>query len=978
MVEAQQYNIKNYSVWDGLAQSQVYDVIEDTQGNIWMATWGGGISKFDGINFHTISKANGLGSNYVESLHRDEETIWIGTKAGLTEYNGKSFKSYYLLPDSVPVRVHDATTDAQGKVWVATESGLYTFFNSRFEQITDNETWCVIAANNDIWYGTDQGLHVIREGKEVTYTRDDGLSYRKVRALAFDMDGNLLVGTYGGGLDKWDGVKFTQLYSDAIVHGIELDEAGNIWLATLRNGAIRLNVSDSTASVINETEGIANNHIRCVMQDSWGNVWIGSSGGGISKYMGQTFVHYTERNGLADNYVYSVLEDSLGRLWMGTGSKGISRLDSSGWTYLNADSGFFNVKSKAIFEDSKGNIWLGTEGKGIVRYNDSTFRVFTGNDGLSDPWIWKIDEDSKGRIWVATAGGGISILEFDTTDQVTITTILKSDGLVSNELRNLHIDTNDVAWYGSDDAGMGYVRLDSNGLVTQAVPGIESNNIVSIAEDSFGYLWVGTAGDGVSRISIYEKRPEVHRFTQEDGLASNGVFLIAFDSDQNLWVGTEKGIDLISLDIERNISSVKHFGQAEGFVGVETCRNAVELDRNGNLWFGTINGLTRYNPNKQKSNAVPPKISITGISLFYQQLEQTDYANCIGAWGNQVKDIVMPYNQNHLGFEFFGVNHSNPTRVQYQWKLAGYDEGWTPVNQRTNTNYSNLQPGSYTFMVRSCNEDGVWNSKPATISFTILPPYWQTWWFRLAVVAGSILVLVLIFNWRLRAYRAKSKRIRERLKLEKEMVQLEQKALRLQMNPHFIFNSLNSIQGLITKKDEKSARFFLAKFSKLMRQILENSREATITLEDEMATLENYMALEQFSKGESFDYEILLGEGVHPELIDVPPMMIQPFIENAIIHGLKNIEHKGRIKVRFELAENHLACTITDNGIGRKKAAENKAQQEARHKSTALIVTQERLDRLSTEFNHESLSIIDLEDDTGSSLGTKVVIRIPF
>lgn len=987
----QQHNIRNYSVWDGLAQSQVYDMIEDRSGNIWMATWGGGISKFDGINFTGLTKSDGLISNYVECMVLDDSGgIWIGTKAGVSFYDGAGFTNHYLDPDSIPVRVHDLTIDGDGKVWLATASGLYEWNESGFKasDLMTEPIWCIAFEQDQLWFGTDEGLHTVSGNVFTTYNRDNGLSYRKVRSIGANSNGDLLIGTYGGGLDQWNGSKFTSVTDQfglptGIIQGLMVDDEENIWMATLREGVVRLNAADSSVTYIKDVDGLANNHVRCFLSDTWGNVWIGTSGGGVSKYIGQTFVHFTEENGLADDYVYSVLVDDQDRLWAGTGVKGITRLDTSGWTYFNADTGFFDVKCKTLFQDSRGALWLGTDGRGIVRYTDSSWHYLGADQGMSDTWIRDIAEDSDGFIWVATAGGGISVIQPPLMNEYIVSPITTTHGLPSDRLITIHIDTNDVAWVGSDNAGLFYVVRDTSNSdlfvdvkVVQTVPGLRSDNITSLVEDEYGYLWVGTAGNGVSRIDIYSDRPAVVHFDQENGLSSNGVILMAIDGEGNLWVGTEKGVDQVYLDQERNFSSVKHFGQAEGFIGVETCRNAVTVDDHGNIWFGTINGLTRYNPDQRRSNPIPPILSFTELSLFYQPIQNTEYSEIIGPWGQIVGELVLPYNENHLGFEFFGVNHSNPTSVRYQWMLEGYDDDWTPISARTNTNYSNLPAGEYSFLVKASNEDGIW-SDPIRFSFSIQPPYWETWWFRAAVGGGAFLIIVLIFNWRVRAYRSKSKRIRERLKMEKELVQLEQKALRLQMNPHFIFNSLNSIQALITKKDDKSARYLLAKFSKLMRQILENSREATITLDEEIETLTNYMELERFTRGESFDYEFILTDDIETELLEVPPMMIQPFIENSIIHGLKELPRRGRITVSFSLDDTTLICSIEDNGIGREAAASNKAQQDNRHKSTALIVTQERLDRMSQDGGESSLEFIDLKDGDGNATGTRVVLRIP-
>ena len=209
--------------------------------------------------------------------------------------------------------------------------------------------------------------------------------------------------------------------------------------------------------------------------------------------------------------------------------------------------------------------------------------------------------------------------------------------------------------------------------------------------------------------------------------------------------------------------------------------------------------------------------------------------------------------------------------------------------------------------------------------------------------------------------------------MEKNMLEMEQKALRLQMNPHFIFNAMNTVQALIAKKDEKTARYYLAKFSKLMRKILENSRKTLITIHDEIEALENYLNLEQLSNEDNFDYEIIVDENIQTDAYGIPPLLLQPFAENSIVHGIKELNHRGKITINFEWKETFIECSVSDNGRGRLAAKEVRHQKSSYHKSTALVLTQERLASLSDELPVKSFEIIDMKEPSG----TKVILRIP-
>ncbi|NNE55053.1 MAG: histidine kinase, partial [Flavobacteriales bacterium] len=344
----------------------------------------------------------------------------------------------------------------------------------------------------------------------------------------------------------------------------------------------------------------------------------------------------------------------------------------------------------------------------------------------------------------------------------------------------------------------------------------------------------------------------------------------------------------------------------------------------------------------------------------------------VSDWG-QVRDtLVLTYQQNHLSFEFVGIDMLSPGKVMYQWMLEGSEETWSPLSRQTAATYSNIKPGVYTFRIRASNEDGIF-SDDQSVHFEILAPFWQKTWFKAAVIAGAVFFLALIFYFRLQAVKRKERERTVRLVLEKDVIELEQKALRLQMNPHFIFNTLNSIQGLIATQDAKTARLYLSKFSKLMRETLENSREALVSVEEEISALTHYLDLEKFSYEQVFDYSIEADDDAH--MFMIPPLLVQPFAENAIIHGLIPKGGDGKLTVRFISKDDKLLIEVEDNGVGRKKASEIKSQKTNYHKSTGLQVTQERLDMINNN-GEPSIEFIDLQDDQNQPLGTLVRLTV--
>ena len=611
----------------------------------------------------------------------------------------------------------------------------------------------------------------------------------------------------------------------------------------------------------------------------------------------------------------------------------------------------------------------------MATIDSSGYLLFSENLGLAGNWVKDILEDKQGNLWVATNDGISKILVTKDTLGVTldIKNFDKNSGINNPYTYDLHLDTLDRIWAALRFGGLICIEDDTIKHHFQSNDGLVTNNIRSITEDSTGLLWIGTGDQGIANINLYEDTLSVS-FPEVEKLYSENVYSLILDDEQNLWVGSQQGVDKISFTDDRNLKDVQHFGRAEGFAGIENCTNAVWKDGKGNLWFGTMNGLTKYNANFQNNDTIPPLVRFTNISLEYTPLRETPYAHFMDNWG-QVKDsLQLPWQKNDLTFEFNATDLSAPLGMKYQYRLLGIDEEWGPEVENNIVRFANLSPGNYTFQVKSINSNKVLSKNPAQFSFTINAPFWQKRWFPWAAAGLFLIIASLIFRTRYVQLKKRSQRKEQQLSLEKKMLELEQKALQLQMNPHFIFNTLNSIQGLISQKDPKKARFYLAKFSRLMRSVLENSRSERIPLEDEIETLDHYLSLEQFGKNDSFEYNITVDPEIDVEDLMIPPLMVQPFVENAIVHGISTIEEQGKIAIEFKQNEQYLSCTITDNGIGREASARQKSQKDAHHKSMGLQVTAERLELLN-EHQGESFLIEDVTLSDGTVKGTRVHLK---
>lgn len=958
-------------------------MLEASDGYLWMGTQGGGVSRFDGKVFQSFTTKDSLSGNFVYSLcQRKNGDILIGTNQGLSVFDGQKFRPFFkndLLTKSVIAIVEDE----EEKIWLGTSAGIYLVENeqltnfSKEKKLSSPRVYAMKKTQKgEILVGTTVGLYRISNHKVEVFKKDNLLPGNDITAILEDSKGRIWLGIFGFGVYELLETEVRPLATKTPLKSTNFwsfleRKNGEFWLGSEDAGAFVWQPSDSTILQLDEQKGLSKNHVRSLLEDRWGEVWVGTSGGGVSRYSGQQFIHFDKENRLLEEFVYAVETDSAGRVWLSEYDQGIRYFDGQIFHHISKDSVPFSFISKAIYAAKNGEIWVGTEKNGLIIFGQDTTKFIGREAGLPISAIRDITEDLNGRILVATAGEGIFRI-YPTTDYTSgfeIEQFTKNEGLSGIRINALHVDDDNRIWYASRWNGIGFLPPNGTPKTFSIADGLPSREVRTMAIDSSGFLWFGTSS-GLAKMDITANVLKIKKSDDNDKLAYKNIYLLKFDAKNNLWIGSQSGVEKAVLDAEGNIQETKFFGRLEGFEGIETCQNAVTQDAEGNLWFGTMNGLTKYVSGTSISNPIPPLLRLTNVRLFYENLQQTTYHQQLNF--DTLKNAFISFNpnDNHLAFSFLGVNLPNPDKVVYQWKLVDVEKKWSPASSQNQVTYPNLSPGDYTFMVKAANEDKIW-SKPIQFSFSIRPHFWQTTWFKILLPLFIFAILGLIFKIRLNQIKANARQEKERLEMEKHLLELEQKALQLQMNPHFIFNALNTIQSQISEKDHQTARYQLAKFSKLMRAILENSRTSKISLETEIETLKSYLALEQLSRGQSFDFDIQTNLEDEDHEILIPPMMIQPFVENAIIHGVGHLKNrKGKIELNFNQEAEYLTCKIKDNGVGREKARFFKSQITEQHRSVAMEVTRERLSAM--EGNDKSLIINDL----GEEKGTEIVLKI--
>lgn len=772
--------LTNFNIEDGLAQSQVRSIFQDSRGILWIGTSGGGVSKYDGLEFTNFSTSNGLSNNIVTSIIEDHTgAIWFATFDGACKYDGKTFSILSKDDGLASNIVFSILEDREGNLWFGTEGGVSKYDGTGFtnlarkDELPDSNIMTMIEdRDGNVWFGTDGGGVFRYDGKTFSIlSKDDGLASNTVLSILEDQEGNLWFGT-DGGVTKYDGTGFTNFNGKVglgtfSVRSIIQDREGCLWFGTDGRGALRYD--GITITRLTEEDGLSSNTVWSILQDREGNLWFGTYRGGLDKYRPSPFTHFTVKNGLSDDIVRAILEDQKGNLWFGTYRGGVTKYDGNTFTNFSTKDGLVDNFVLTIFEDREGNLWFGTY-RGVSKFNGKSFVNLTGNDGLNDDIVRSILEDQGGNLWFGTNSGGICRF-----DGEKITSFTSEDGLNSNEIMTIFEDRNGNIWVGTDKGicvfnGRGFINFsEENGLK-------ENEFIYVILEDFEGNMWFGSYGGGIIRYTPSRmEHPEQsgnHEWggsflsiTNKEGLYKDNVVSMILDDAGSLWIGTEEGVDRLNIEQIENKNGMlfQHYGKDEGFPGLECIHNSILKDVRGNIWFGTLRGAVKYSPLDDRKNETEPLTHINNLRIFFDEVEWSGHTEKFTGDGLPI-GLKLVHNQNHVTFDFVGISLAIPEKVRYSYKLAEFDKTWSPIQKETTATYSNLPPGKYVFQVKACNNDGVWNKIPASFDFEISPPFWKTWWFYALVV--------LFGTGSLRAYTNFRVRKLERINLELEKLTL--------------------------------------------------------------------------------------------------------------------------------------------------------------------------------------------------------------
>jgi ligand-binding sensor domain-containing protein len=945
----------------------------------------------------TYTSNDGLPSSQVYKIFQDSrDYLWIGTSAGLSRFDGHSFRNFGPLDGLEGSQVMSIGEDKKGRLWIGTSSALFLYNGIHFTKVVYDfvDIQDLLAIGDSLWMATRKGLFLldIERRKLSKYTEKQGLSSANTTCLLRDADGSLLIGT-AKGMDRLAGSfsSWWNAHEENYIMNVGLDRNNNIWFGTLFgstycNRQLVDQVVDTTHPTIP----------RAIFRGEHSDIWIAHE-----------YDFYVYANGRlkrkvpvleeAINGMMDGLRDREGNYWAATplglvvlrpsfvtayplppqGAAGLYQFPGDTNIYLSTCQQILRVTADTlidafpgkppllgcteIFAAENNGFLVGTRFGDLRRYRNGTWHnlgnhaVWSAYRSGDNIWLGGIDE-------ILTTAGD-SLIHFGFTDGSP--SVLKFLSICPLN------DTNSFL-LGSQN---GLYRFDNGKFTLLSVVGVEKRLMITdICNVGNNRYLLATKGYGILAITIVGNKAVLNdALNTRNGLGANFISHLTLDSQGNIWVVTMNGIYRICNYFGKR--SIEYIGKNDGLPENSWTIGSLLVDHKGMVYVAGSAGLVRFPANAPFTSPAVQRTYLSGIVVNNREFNW-DLADSLRSFSGFPTHFDFPYSSNSVSFSFTGINFYKPALVRYEYFLEGYNTA--PVQSLASfASFNDLSPGSYIFKVRSTANQEFGNEPYASFSFTVSTPFWLSWWFRIAMLLLAAALIYGIYRWRIREHIKKQDL---QVSMARQLNESRMQAFQARMNPHFIFNSLNAIQYFIMKDDKMSTMNYISRFARLLRQILDNTLAAKVNLDKEIEMLRSYIEIEELRFDHRFSYHIEVEEGLNPTAIEIPGMVIQPFVENAILHGLLHKESKGSLTIRFSPNGGlGIVCVVEDNGVGRKASAALNHKKASRHQSHGTSIAVNRLSLLNDREKGIVNDVVftDLEEDD-IAFGTKVTIYIPI
>lgn len=1011
------YTFRHIDQSDGLLHTQIRSIVQDAKGFIWILS-ANGLQRYDGTRFvnypFDLNNTNRTSATDDLILFSDinKNSLWLISreieKLDLQHNRFTLYTADKILQDSS--FKFDEYEDVDGTTWLAGPFGIFRYNRMQKKQFAYYMTAASLAhqstnlltdaKNGETWLAEWNGLSLFDKKTKKVYTHNYNpnghpllrlMDKKKLTGIFKDSEQNIWISTGSNAFYRFSLVdKKLSAYSLLQVKGLPAinsnddhvlivkcffeDNHHNIWIGTANGGLLQYNRAKDlfTANINDEKnkQGLHYNYeITCIFQDKEENIWLGTDKGiNIFNPYHQYFhsIHHEENNtggSIPKNEITHFIQAANGNILAGTWGGGITVYDSN-WHFTHhiklPDPYEYNLVWNFVQNDD-GSIWAGCQHGFIHLYNPATESIQTIHPPeLNNQTIWTMAKDKEGNIWFGLHDGKIAGWNKQQNKFYAYNDSIKGIAQTFVHTTNIFFDSWQRCWVTTPD---GFKQFDTKKRIFSAVyladkknrQSISSNNCSGIEEYNDSTLLIGTVHGGLNFFDLHKKT--FSHLTIADGLPGNTIHAIKKDAAGYVWFTTD-------YDLYKFKPADKKFIRLNiepGSINAEFINAPFYTLQDGRWVTATSAEIIYFHPESDIAlKNAGSKVEITGFKIFDSSIE-IDSLLSIG------QPVKLAYKQNFLTIEFALLNFSNLQQTNYYYRLDGVDKNWVSAATKRFASYTNLEPGEYTFTVKA--DDGNNTSRPSSFKIIIKPPLWKSALFRLGCLVAAGFFVFWLFKRRIAT-------IRTEAGMKQQIAETEMMALRAQMNPHFIFNCLNSIDNLIQVDEKEKATLYLAKFAKLIRSILENSKNNVVPCWKDMETLKLYLELEELRCDNKFTYHINISDEILNGDYKVPPLVIQPFVENAIHHGLLNkIAPDKNLMINVSAVNNHIYYNIEDNGVGRAKAGEYKKINKPVYESMGMQITTDRIN-LFNQNKNSSVQITDLLDNNNQPCGTKVEVAL--
>lgn len=951
----------------------IFDIFEDDDRNIWFGT-NQGLYKWDGCHFNTFQNFNYTTS--YSSIQQDSSgRIWCLNFTGQLFYVENDSLALFSNEKELVNSIFDYKIDYFPAIYLTSNYGLieYDFTTKKREIHSANyksSNYKINPKGDTLFYEFIEGLAAYKKG--LLYFSNGKLQYKEEKNIPESLlDVNKKIFTYTpfilpikndilliGNLNKQ--IKISRLVGDTLINffspietvnnsSIYYDDSKQIFFIGTRNGTY---VYDKSFHPLFEKPILEGLNISKIIQDREGNYWVSTLNDGIHIIPSLDFLVF-ENKKIQNSQIKCILKDNKNTPYLIDEFGTIYKIDNDRNLYL---IGNFNEHVENVF------------------YNPYTNEIAPGNLNVSFnlntntivPSTYDYNFDTKSVSFLSesvliSSGSGSSNLRLFSDKEINLSSIFsdsinfisdKNSKNVFHKIRSKRstynaIDfKNNLAYIYYTD-GLFYYKKGRSKEIT-----LNDNSIfiTAMSQEKDGILWVSTTtqmllklenGIIVDEIKITEKAQKIIQWNSFLFISTpKGLLKLNTDTKHKYWINNLDGLP------SNNISDL--------------------LIINDTLLIATKKGVVKLSCEYNFVNTTKPLISINKVAIWEKDTILQ-------------KNYELNHLQNNLTISFSCNSTRSQNNYTYQYRMLGIDSLWITQNSSNNiARFPSLPNGNFIFQLKALNEDGT-ESEVSEISFFIDLPYYKKWWFYVLMTFIIIVFVSLIFVIRIKIIKQQNNLINDKKEIEKQLSQSQLTALRSQMNPHFIFNALNSIQDYIISNNKELASDYLGLFADLMRKYLHFSNEEEITLEEEIETLDMYLQLEKVRFEETLSYTIIADKSLDLSTVNIPVMLIQPFAENAVKHGLLHKKGSQTLDILFEQEGQNLVISIKDNGIGRKQATQINKMRKKKHKSFATSAQQKRIDLINQNSDYNiSIVYTDLEELDSSSTGTMVIIKIPL